>query len=48
MIYIVVGMIIFWAATFLFVWSVARRQRQLEDEVTVLREVVGEKPSDPA
>ena len=48
MIYIVAGMIVFWAATFLFVWSIARRQRQLEDEVMVLREVVSEKPSDQA
>lgn len=40
MIYLVAGMIIFWAATFLFVWSISRRQRKLEEEVAVLQELV--------
>ena len=44
MIYLVAGMIIFWVATFLFVWSISRRQRKLEEEVSVLQEVV-EKPA---
>lgn len=44
MIYLVAGMIIFWIATFAFVWSISRRQRHLEEEVQVLREVV----QDPA
>lgn len=42
MIYIVAGMIVFWAATFIFVWSISRRQHKLEEEVQVLREVVQE------
>ncbi len=41
MIYLVAGMIIFWVATFLFVWSISRRQHKLEEEVAVLHEVVG-------
>lgn len=44
MVYIAAGMIVFWAATFLFVWSISRRQRKLEEELEVLREVV----QDPA
>lgn len=40
MIYLVLGMIIFWLATFGFVWSISRRQHKLEQEVAVLQEVV--------
>ncbi len=40
MIYLVAGMIIFWIATFAFVWSISRRQHKLEEEVAVLQEVV--------
>jgi CcmD family protein len=40
MVYLVVGMIVFWLMTFLFVWSISRRQRKLEEEVQVLSEVV--------
>jgi CcmD family protein len=40
MIFLVAGMIVFWLATFLFVWSISRRQRKLEEELIVLREVV--------
>ena len=40
MIYLVAGMIIFWLVTFLFVWSISRRQHKLEEEVQVLSEVV--------
>ncbi len=51
MIYLVAGMIIFWIATFVFVWSIwiatfvfvwsiSRRQHKLEEEVAVLQEVV--------
>jgi CcmD family protein len=47
MIYLAAGMIIFWVATFLFVWSISRRQRKLEEEVAVLQEVV-EKSADAA
>ena len=42
MIYLVAGMVIFWLATFLFVWSISRRQRKLEEELSVLREVVAD------
>lgn len=42
MIYLVAGMVIFWLATFIFVWSISRRQHKLEEELSVLREVVGE------
>jgi CcmD family protein len=42
MIYLVAGMVIFWLATFLFVWSISRRQHKLEEELAVLREVVAE------
>lgn len=45
MVYIAAGMIVFWAATFLFVWSISRRQHKLEEEVQVLREVVQDPPS---
>lgn len=44
MAFLAAGMIIFWLATFLFVWSISRRQRKLEEEVQVLSEVV----QDPA
>jgi hypothetical protein len=47
MIYLVSGMIIFLIATFLFVWSISRRQHKLEEEVAVLQEVV-EKSADAA
>jgi CcmD family protein len=40
MIYLVLGMVIFWTATFGFVWSISRRQSKLEQEVAVLQEVV--------
>lgn len=42
MIYLAAGMVIFWLATFLFVWSISRRQHKLEEELSVLREVVAE------
>ncbi len=47
MIYLVLGMIIFWFATFAFVWSISRRQRALEEEVAVLQAVV-DKSADAA
>lgn len=34
------GMIVFWLATFAFVWSISRRQSALEDEISVLRQVM--------
>ncbi len=40
MVYLAAGMIVFWLATFLFVWSISRRQHKLEQEVQVLSEVV--------
>ena len=46
--YLAGGMIIFWIATFLFVWSISRRQRKLEEEIAVLREVVDKGPADQA
>lgn len=42
MFYLTLGMIIFWAVTFVFVFSVMRRQRRLEAEVEALREVLRE------
>ncbi|MCS6844652.1 MAG: CcmD family protein [Caldilineales bacterium] len=42
MFYLTLGMIIFWAVTFVFVFSVMRRQRRLEAEVEALREALRE------
>ncbi|MER2599148.1 MAG: CcmD family protein [Caldilineales bacterium] len=44
MIYLVGGMMIFWLATFAYVWSIARRQKQLDEEIAALSDVV-EKPA---
>jgi CcmD family protein len=48
MIYLVAGMMIFWLATFFFVWSISRRQHKLEEELSVLREVVAEESAGQA
>ena len=37
MAYLLAGMIVFWITTFVFVLSVMRRERKLEEEVDVLR-----------
>jgi CcmD family protein len=42
MIFLVAGMMVFWLATFFFVWSISRRQHKLEEELGVLREVVAD------
>jgi CcmD family protein len=42
MTFLVAGMMVFWLATFFFVWSISRRQHKLEEELAVLREVVAE------
>ena len=42
MIFLVAGMMVFWLATFFVVWSISRRQHKLEEELTVLREVVAD------
>jgi len=36
--YLIAGYFVFWAVTFLLVYSTYRRQRALEREVTALRE----------
>ncbi|MFN2169570.1 MAG: CcmD family protein [Anaerolineae bacterium] len=40
--YLAAGMIVFWLTTFVFVLSVVRRQRSLEEELRVLRDTVDE------
>lgn len=44
MLYLVGGMMVFWLATFAFVWSIARRQNQVDEELAALADVV-EKPA---
>lgn len=40
MAFLTAGMIVFWLVTFVFVISVMRRQRKLEEELEVLEEVM--------
>ncbi len=40
MTYMVAGYLIIWLASFAFIFSMVRRQRQLEQEVAVLTELV--------
>ena len=42
MAFLTAGMIVFWAVTFVFVFSVMRRQRKLEDELAALRSAMDE------
>jgi hypothetical protein len=42
MAFLAAGMIVFWITTFIFVFSIMRRERRLEEEVAMLREVVAE------
>ena len=42
MAFLAAGMIVFWITTFVFVFSIMRRERRLEEEVAMLREVVVE------
>ena len=45
MLYMVAGYLIVWAASFVFVFSMVRRQRNLEREIGILKEMAGE-PAD--
>lgn len=38
MVYIAAGMIVFWIATFAFIFSISRRQQRVEEELSVLKE----------
>lgn len=40
MAFLTAGMMVFWLANFIFVISVMRRQRSLEEELEVLRELL--------
>ena len=42
MTFLAAGMIVFWAVTFIFVLSLARRERRLEEELDLLRETLDE------
>ena len=42
--YLVAGMIVFWIVTFVFVLTVLRRERKLEDEVALLRQTLVDQP----
>jgi hypothetical protein len=42
--YLAAGMIVFWIVTFVFVLTVLRRERKLEDEVALLRQTMGDQP----
>jgi CcmD family protein len=44
MAYLVAGMIVFWIVTFVFVLSVLRRERKLEQEVELLRQTMSDQP----
>jgi hypothetical protein len=48
MIYLAAGMFVFWLVTFLFVITVLRRQRKLEEDVAALREALQDSMEDPA
>lgn len=45
MTFLAAGMIVFWLVTFVFVLSIMRRQRNLEEELEVLRETMDEEVS---
>lgn len=40
--YLIAAMVVFWITTFVFVFSVMRRQRKLELEIEALRDVLQE------
>jgi len=42
MTYLVAGMIVFWLVTFVFVLTVLRRERKLEEEVELLRQTMND------
>jgi hypothetical protein len=44
MAYLAAGMLVFWIVTFIFVLSVLRRERKLEDEVELLRQTLNDQP----
>ncbi len=46
MAYMVAGYLIIWAASFAFIFSMVRRQRALQDEITTLRGIIEDKPAD--
>lgn len=38
MVYIAAGMLVFWIATFAFIFSISRRQRRVEEELSALQD----------
>lgn len=42
MTYLAAGMLVFWIVTFVFVLTVLRRERKLEDEVELLRQTMSD------
>ena len=44
MAFLFAGMVVFWITTFIFVISVLRRERKLEEEVSVLRQSIEDAP----
>lgn len=38
MVYIAAGMLVFWIATFVFIFSISRRQRRVEEELAALQD----------
>lgn len=43
MTYLVAAYAVFWGVTFLYVFSIASRQRRLQREIDVLKETLGDK-----
>ncbi|MCB0198910.1 MAG: CcmD family protein [Anaerolineae bacterium] len=39
MAFILAGMLVFWIATFAFIFSIGRRQRQVEAELSALKQI---------
>lgn len=42
MLFLTAGMVVFWIVTFVFVFSIMRRQHKLEDELAALRSAMDE------
>lgn len=47
MIYLAAGMFVFWLMTFVFVITVLRRERKLEEDVAALRELMQDTTQEP-
>lgn len=44
MAFLTAGMIVFWLVTFVFVLTILRRERKLEEEVELLRQTLSDQP----